>query len=252
MDAIGTRPFLEESGVKSDQTANGYCATRSDTQLNQRQSYWSGDITSQGAATKAAVKRSAREAEPFTWREHPVRSNNIIANYKKNTDGAYHLHNRDDWKAAQRERRNAFNDPSWAEYFTQPRILEGTVHLITGDNSLFRVLTRNQAHWEVGILSFSGVAMPQMLASLQILESEHHLVTALSVESWPGVLQMIQKHIKGWKISLEAEMGFPLIEAYSLPTNAKSLAGSVMANLCGSHYPLNMMMVEVSSQWVAD
>ena len=35
------------------------------------------------------------------------------------------------------------------------------------------------------------------LQSLERLESEHHLVTALSVESWPGVLQVTQKHIKG-------------------------------------------------------
>ena len=34
-----------------------------------------------------------------------------------------------------------------------------------------------------------------ILQSLERLESEHHLVTALSVESWPGVLQVTQKHI---------------------------------------------------------
>ena len=88
------------------------------------------------------------------------------------------------------------------------------------------------------------------LQSLERLESEHHLVTALSVESWPGVLQVNQKHIKSWKIGLEAEMGFPMSEAYGLPLNAKSVVGSVLANLCGSHYPLHMAMVEVSSQRV--
>ena len=31
---------------------------------------------------------------------------------------------------------------------------------------------------------------------------------------------------------LEAEMGFPVSEAYGLPVNAKSLVGSVMANVC--------------------
>ena len=86
------------------------------------------------------------------------------------------------------------------------------------------------------------------LQSLEMLESEHHLVTALSVESWPGVLQITQKPIRGWKLRLEAEMGFPVSEAYSLPVNAKSLVGSVMANLCGSHYPLHLATVEVSSQ----
>ena len=39
-------------------------------------------------------------------------------------------------------------------------------------------------------------------------------------------------------------------EAYRLPMNAKSLVGSVMANLCGSHHPLHMSMVEPSSQRV--
>ena len=43
-------------------------------------------------------------------------------------------------------------------------------------------------------------------------------------------------------------MGFSVSEIYGLPVNAKSLVGSVMANLCGSHYPLHMAMVEVSSQ----
>ena len=63
------------------------------------------------------------------------------------------------------------------------------------------------------------------LQSLERLESEHHLVTALSVESWPGVLQVTQKHIKSWKVGLEAEMGFPMSEAYGLPLNAKTLMG---------------------------
>ena len=88
------------------------------------------------------------------------------------------------------------------------------------------------------------------LQSLERLESEHHLVTALSVESWPGVLQVTQKHIRRWKVGLEAEMGFPMSEAYGLPINAKSLVGSVMANLCGSHYPLHMAIQpkEISGQ----
>ena len=72
------------------------------------------------------------------------------------------------------------------------------------------------------------------LESLKMLESEHHEVTALSEESW--------------RVGLEAEMGFPVSEAYSLPMNAKFLVASVMANLCGSHYPLHMAMVEAFSQ----
>ena len=50
-------------------------------------------------------------------------------------------------------------------------------------------------------------------------------------------------------------MEFPVSEAYSLPMNAKPMnakppVGSVMANLCGSHYPLHTEMVEASSQRV--
>ena len=45
-------------------------------------------------------------------------------------------------------------------------------------------------------------------------------------------------------------MGFPVSEAYNLPRNAKSVVGSVIANLCGSHYPLHMAMGEASTQRV--
>ena len=111
---------------------------------------------------------SAREERPPTWRDHPVR-NAIIASCKKNTVGAYHRHNRIDWTTAQRVRRDCFHDASWAEYFTQPRIPEGAVHLIIGD-SLIRVLTRMQSHWQVLVKSFSRAATPQMLASLEMLD----------------------------------------------------------------------------------
>ena len=88
------------------------------------------------------------------------------------------------------------------------------------------------------------------LDSLEMLETEHHLMTAWSMGSWPGVLQMVQKHIRGWKVGLEAEMEFPVSKAFSLPMNAKSLVGSAMANLCGRHYSMHMPMVEASSQRV--
>ena len=71
-----------------------------------------------------ARENSARDERPPTWRDHLVRSV-IIASYKKNTDGGYHKHNRMDWTAAQRARKDAFHDASWAEYFTQLRIPEG-------------------------------------------------------------------------------------------------------------------------------
>ena len=111
---------------------------------------------------------SVKEGRPPTWRDHPVR-NVTIASYKKNKDGAYHRHNRMDWTAAQRARRDCFHDASSAEYFAQPRIPDVAVHLIIGD-SLIRVLTRVQSHWQVGVLSLSAAATPQMLASLEMLD----------------------------------------------------------------------------------
>ena len=66
-----------------------------------------------------------------------------------------------DWTTEQRARR--------AEYYAQPIIPEGAVHIIIGD-SLIRVLTRIQSHWQTGVLSFSGAATPQMLASLEIID----------------------------------------------------------------------------------
>ena len=49
--------------------------------------------------------------------------------------------------------------------------------MIIGD-WLVRVLTRVKAHWQVGVLSFSGAAMPQILVSLEMLEvRKTHTVT---------------------------------------------------------------------------
>ena len=110
---------------------------------------------------------TARVELPPTWREQPIRSV-VFSSYKKNTEGRYHRHNRMDWSTAQKVRRDCFHDATLVEYHTQPRVPEGTVHLIIRD-SLLRVLTRIQSHWQTGILSFAGAAMPQILASLEML-----------------------------------------------------------------------------------
>ena len=86
-----------------------------------------------------------------------------------------------DWTAEQRERRDAFHDASWAEYYTQPRIPEGAVHLIIGD-SLIRVLTRIQSHWQVGVLSFSGAETPQMLGSPEMIDMVKMYTVTLMME----------------------------------------------------------------------
>ena len=110
---------------------------------------------------------SARPELPPTWREQPVRSV-VISSYKKNTEGRYHRHNRLDWSAEQKARRDCFHDAAWVQYLAPPRVPEGAVHLIVGD-SLVRVLTRIRSHWQTGILSFAGAATPQMLATLDML-----------------------------------------------------------------------------------
>ena len=102
-----------------------------------------------------------------TWREQPIRSV-VISSYKKITEGRYHRHNRMDWSTAQRVRRDCFHDAAWVEYLTQPHVPEGAVHLIVGD-SMLRVLTRIQSHWQTGIVCFAGAAMPHILASLEML-----------------------------------------------------------------------------------
>ena len=111
--------------------------------------------------------RSTRPELPPTWREQPVRSV-VIASYKKNTEKRYHRHNRLDWSVEQGARRDCFHDAAWVEYLAPPRVPERAVHLIIGD-SLVRVLTRIQSHWQTGILSFAGAATPQMLATLDML-----------------------------------------------------------------------------------
>ena len=110
---------------------------------------------------------SARPELPPTWREQPVRSV-VISSYKKNTEKRHHRHNRLHWNAEQKARRDCFHDAAWVEYLAPPRVPEGAVHLIIGD-SLVRVLTRIQSHWQTGILSFAGAATPQMLATLEML-----------------------------------------------------------------------------------
>ena len=109
----------------------------------------------------------ARVELPPTWREQPIRSV-VISSYKKKTEGRYHSHNRMGWSTAQRVSRDCFYDAAWVEYLTQPRVPEGAVHLIIGD-SLLRVLTRIQSHWQTGILSFAGAATSHMLATLEML-----------------------------------------------------------------------------------
>ena len=57
----------------------------------------------------------------------------------------------------------------------------------------------------------------------------------------------VELRVMAWSVTNGPET-FPVSEPYSLPMNAKSLVGLVMANLCGRQYPLHMAMVGASSQ----
>ena len=140
LDAQSVRPFMEVKlpGYNPSSTTSSSQAGSGSSRLKALQERF------QSRARDDSVK----EGRPSTWRDHSVRSV-TIASYKKNKDGAYHRHNRMDWMAAQRARRDCFYDAAWVEYFTQPKIANGAVHLIIGD-SLIRVLTRIQSHWQVG------------------------------------------------------------------------------------------------------
>ena len=108
-------------------------------------------------------------AEPSTWKKQPVRVA-IFSNYKKVVNGRYQRHHKEDWMSAQWEKRAAINEAACLDYLKkEPRTPEGAAHLLIGD-SLARVLTRVGTLWQIGVLSFSGAATPQMLVSPEMLE----------------------------------------------------------------------------------
>ena len=49
------------------------------------------------------------------------------------------------------------------------------------------------------------------------------MVTTISVEVFPGVLQIEQKYIEKWREAIEAEMKIRLSETYRRPTGARYL-----------------------------
>ena len=124
LDAQSVRPLMEVKlpGYTPSSTTRGSQAGLGSSRLNALQE----------RLQSRTRDDSVKEERPPTWRDHPVRSV-TIASYKKNKDGAYHRHNRMDWTTAQRARRDCFHDAAWSEYFTQPRIRDGAVHLIIGD-----------------------------------------------------------------------------------------------------------------------
>ena len=164
----------------------------------------------------------ARVELPPTWREQPIRSV-VISSYKKNTEGRYNRHNRMDWSTAQRVRRDCFHDAAWVEYLKQPRVPEGAVNLVIGD-SLLRVLTRIQSLWQTGILRFAGAAMPQILASLEMLGmAREYTVTLMNDVSRGESRKVMRLHDKMSCIleELRIQMDPAILTVCTIPYNMK-------------------------------
>ena len=73
------------------------------------------------------------------------------------------------------------------------------------------------------------------------------MVTAISVEVFPGVLQTEQKHIGKWRKTIEAEMNIRHSETYRRSSGARYLVGSTLAPVCKSRYPVHFVAVDVKS-----
>ena len=63
------------------------------------------------------------------------------------------------------------------------------------------------------------------LESLLNLEHKHEMVTATSVEVFPGVLQTEQKHIEKWREAIEAKLNIRQSETYRRPPGARYFVG---------------------------
>ena len=86
------------------------------------------------------------------------------------------------------------------------------------------------------------------LDSLLNLEKKHEMVTAISVEVFPGALQTEQKYIGKWKEAIEAEMNIRQKDAYRRrPSGARYLVGLTLAPMCRSRYPVHFVAVDVKS-----
>ena len=101
---------------------------------------------------------------------------------------------------------------------------------------------------EVNLVTALGFySMFGSLESLMNLEQKHKMVTAISVEVFPGVLQTEQKHIGKWREAIEAEMNIRHSETCRRPSGARYLVGSTIAPMCKSRYPVHFVAVDVKS-----
>ena len=94
-------------------------------------------------------------------------------------------------------------------------------------------------HGETEVNLVTALGFYTMFGSLESLlnpEQKHEMFTAISVEVFPGVLQIEQKHIGRWKEAIETEMNIRHSETYRRPSGARYLVRSALAPMCKSRY----------------
>ena len=91
---------------------------------------------------------------------------------------------------------------------------------------------------EVNLVTILGFySMFGSLESLLNLEQKREMITATSVEVFPGVLQTEQKYIGKWREANVPKINIWHSETYRRPTGAQYLVGSTLAPMCKSRYP---------------
>ena len=105
-------------------------------------------------------------------------------------------------------------------------------------------------HGGIKVNLVSALGFYSLFGSLESpmkIEQKHEMVTAISVEVFPGVLQIEQKHIGRWREAIEAEVNIRHSETYRRPSRARYLVGSTLAPMCKSRYPVHFVAVDVKS-----
>ena len=110
--------------------------------------------------------------------------------------------------------------------------------------------TDRRLPWRNRVNLVTALGFYSMLGSLESLlnlEQKHEMVTAISVEVFPGVLQTEQKYIGKWREAIETEMNIRHSETYRRPSGARYLVGSTLAPMCKSRNPVHFVAVDVKS-----
>ena len=70
------------------------------------------------------------------------------------------------------------------------------------------------------------------------LEQMHEVVTVISKEAFPALLQTEQKYIGRWREAIEVEMNLKQSDAYQTSSGVRYVMGSIVTSLWKSRYPI--------------